>query len=258
VDDARGPLVAIVNATLARRFLGAEPAVGRRITLGIDTVGAAAGPSREIVGVSRDVKTGGLGDADLATPEIYVPHTQSPAWSLVFTIRLADDTAHSPAGIRDALRAIDPRLPLPSMLSMDERVGASVRTQRFRTMMMAAFAGLAGVLACLGVYAVRSGAVRARLREIGIRVALGATRGQVLTLLVGHAMWPVGLGLIAGTAGTLLSVRVITPWLFATRADDPVLLTAATIALGTAALVASWVPARRAAAVDPLITLRHE
>jgi predicted permease len=257
-DDARAPLVAIVNDTFKRRFLDGGTAVGRRVKLGIDTSTGVSGATWEIVGVIRDVKTGGLSDRDLATPEIYVPHTQSPIWPLLLAFRTAPAIGGPAPDIRTAVRSVDSELPLGAITSMDERIGASVRTQRFRTTVMATFAGLAALLANLGVYAVRSRSIRARRREIGVRVALGATHPQILRLLVGQALRLVGVGLAIGLAGALLSIRIVQQWLFATEATDPRLLTISTVLLGGTALVAGWLPARQAVAVDPLVSLRQE
>src|SRR5262249_22473279 len=155
-------------------------AVGRTIRIGSEGPGKPDLP-REVVGVVRDVKTGGLADGDLATPEIYVPEAQMPLPVLMLAIRTShgDPMALAP-DVRAAVRAIDPELPVSSVMTMDERIGASLRTQRFRTLIIAAFAVLAALLACLGVYAVRARAVAARVREMGIRVALGATGAQVV------------------------------------------------------------------------------
>ncbi len=139
-----------------------------------------------------------------------------------------------------------------------ERIGASVNTQRFRTTMMATFAVLAGLLASLGVYAVRSRAIRARRREIGVRAALGATRRQILALLVGQGLRLVLVGMAIGLAGAVWSTRIVRQWLFATEATDPALLVIAAGLLGGTALLAGWLPARQAAAIDPLVSLRHE
>jgi putative ABC transport system permease protein len=256
-DDARAPLVAIVNETFRRRFLGG-PAVGRRVKLGIDTSTGASGATWEIAGVIGDVKTGGLSDRDLATPEIYVPHTQSPIWPLFLAFRMAPANVGPSPDIRSAVRSVEPDFPLGAIVSMDERIGGSVRTQRFRTIVMAAFAALAALLANLGVYAVRARSIRARRREIGVRVALGATRRQILSLLIGQSLRLVIVGLSIGLAGALLSIRIVQQWLFATNATDPRLLLSATVLLGGTALVAGWLPARQAVAADPLVSLRHE
>jgi putative ABC transport system permease protein len=257
-DHARAPLVAVVNETFKRRFIGDRPAIGRRLTLGIATTEGVTGAAWEIIGVIGDVKTGGLADGDLATPEIYVPHTQSPMPSLFVTFRTDPAEGRPAPDLRRAVRSVDPSLPLGAVTSMDRLIGESVRTQRFRTTVMATFAGLAALLANLGVYAVRSRAIRARRREIGVRAALGATRRQILSLLLGQALRLVAAGMAIGAAGAVWSTRIVRQWLFATDATDPVLLAGAAVLLGGTALVAGWLPARRAAAIDPLISLRHE
>jgi putative ABC transport system permease protein len=257
-DDARAPLVAVVNETFKRRFIGDRPAIGRRLTLGIATTEGVTGAAWQIIGVIGDVKTGGLADGDLATPEIYVPHTQSPMPSLFVTFRTDPAEGRPAPDLRRAVRSVDPSLPLGAVTSMDKLIGESVRTQRFRTTVMATFAGLAALLANLGVYAVRSRAIRARRREIGVRAALGATRRQILSLLLGQALRLVAAGMAIGAAGAVWSTRIVRQWLFATDATDPVLLAGAAVLLGGTALVAGWLPARRAAAIDPLISLRHE
>jgi putative ABC transport system permease protein len=257
-DTARAPLVAMVNRTFARRFVGDGPAVGRRVTLGIDTADGRRDQIWTVVGVIANVKTGGLADDDLATPEIYVPHTQSPMPGLFVLVRSRTDGAAVAPALRSAIRGLDPDLPMSAITSLDEHLGASVRTQRFRTTMIAAFAVLAGVLATLGVYAVRARAVAARRREIGVRVALGATRGQVLGLLVGHGLRPVLAGLAIGIAAALMSTRLIQQWLFSTSATDPLVLAGVAIAIGAAGVIASWLPARRAASADPVAALRQD
>jgi putative ABC transport system permease protein len=258
-DTAQAPLVAIVNQTFVRRFIPDGAAVNRRLTLGIDTTAGLSNQAWTIVGVAGDVKTGSLADRDLATPEIYVPHTQSPMPALVLAARAAPGRmADAASALRAGLRSVDPDLPLSAIVSMDERLGRSVSTQRFRTSMIVLFAALAGVLANLGVYAVRARAVRARRREMGVRTALGATRGEILRLLVGQAIWPVAAGLLIGAGASRLTSRALRQWLFETDAADPIVLAASAAALGGAALVASWLPARRAAGADPLAVLRHE
>jgi len=279
-DDARSAPVAIVNQTFARRFLPGASAVsgatgqprasdsesrGRYLQLGID---GAAGPGArwEVVGVAGDVKTGGLGDAALATPEIYVLNRQSPMSTMFLAVRGSLATvALAKVGLEDlvpavraALRSVDPQLAISDVMTMDARIGASVATQQFQTAMIAAFGVLATIVACIGVYATRLQAVRARRREMGIRIALGATRRQVVNLVLGQTAVVVAAGLVVGIAGAVWLTRFIESWLFETRATDPVLFVAATALLGTAAFAAGLGPARRAARVDPLTTLRQE
>jgi len=252
-DDADHPFVAIVNETFVRRFLPGAAPVGRRMRLDIN------GPVVTVVGVIDNVKTYGLGDAAMATPEIYMPHAQQPISPMFVALKVTGETpAAFVPSLRSAMASVDPEVALGAVVSMGDRIGQSVTTERFRTALVSAFAALALLLACLGIYAVRSQAVLSRLREVGIRVALGATRGQVLALVLGQGARLVSIGLILGVGASLVAARAINQWLFATTIDDPAILGGAMLLLGGAALVASWVPARRAAATDPLITLGQE
>ena len=254
-DTATAPGVVMINETFARRFIGDQPAAGRTIV-----IGGATETRLQIVGVMRDVKTGGLGDAPLATPEMYVSHQQAPMPILVLAIKARDDAAATRLlpDVRAAIHAVDPELPVGNPGLMSDLIGTSLTLQRFQTSIVSAFAVLAGLLACIGVYAVRSQALHARQREVGIRMALGATPRDVLAMTVGQGLKLVACGLAIGLGAAVLLARVIEPWLFNTRAADPAMLAAATVALGTAGLLASWLPARRAAQLDPLTTLRAE
>jgi ABC-type antimicrobial peptide transport system permease subunit len=202
------------------------------------------------------VKTGGLADAPLATPEIYVPHEQSPVPAMYLVARAGHDGALAPA-IRQAVQQADPTLAVGRVIRMDDRVSSSVDTPRFRTVIIGAFALLAAILASLGVYAVRAQGVAGRRREIGIRVALGATRARVFRLIMLQGFQQVALGLAIGGVLARILARQVEPWLFATRTTDPSLVAVSLAALALAVLVASWGPAHRAASVDPLTTLRE-
>jgi ABC-type antimicrobial peptide transport system permease subunit len=195
----------------------------------------------------------------LATPEIYVPLAQSPMGSMLFAVRIADgDPAAIAPAIRDAVRRLDPELPVSGIQSMDARVGQSLRVRRFRTAILALFAGLAALLACTGVYAVRARAVAARRREIGIRMALGATRGRVMALAIGQGVRLTAIGVAIGAAAALPAARAVESWLFDTAPSDPAVLAGSALLLGGAAMLASWGPALRAARQDPLVVLRDE
>jgi putative ABC transport system permease protein len=250
-DTSSSPRVAIVNATFATRYIPDGRAIGRRIQMD--------GAFWEIVGVSRDVKTGGLADAPLATPEIYVSLSQSPAPTMFLAVRTeSDDPGRVAPAIRTAVQRADPLLPVGQVVTMTERVDSSVGTPRFRATMIGAFAILAGILASLGVYAVRAQAVAGRRRELGIRVALGATRASVFRLVMMQGFYQVAVGVLVGVALGALVMRQIEPWLFATRTTDPAIMLAAVALLTAAAFLASWGPSHRAASVDPLTTLRQE
>ncbi|HSC28556.1 MAG TPA: FtsX-like permease family protein, partial [Vicinamibacterales bacterium] len=257
-DHVRAPQVAIVNETFVKRFAGGRAAIGLRLQLGILGPGGAGEPW-EVVGVIRDVKTGSLGDADLATPEIYVPCAQSAMPSMFVAVRTAPGSEpRIVPELRAAVRAIDAELPIGTVTPMDQRVGGSVRRERFRTTMICAFAVLALLLSSIGVYAIRSQAVAARIREMGIRLALGASRRQLLRMVLSQGLRQVMTGLTAGLVAAVWFVRFVEPWLFATRATDVSIMAGAALLFGAAALVASWVPARRASAVDPVTLLRHD
>ena len=258
-DDQRSPLVAIVNNTFARRYIPDAAVVGRRLRVGSDATINGQPNSWEIVGLIADVKTGGLADADLATPEIYLPVAQSPISTLSVAVRATSDTPMAlSADVRAALRRVDPEIPPGTPMLMTDRIGTSVTGVRFRTGMVSAFAILAGLLACLGVYAVSAQAAEGRVREMGIRLALGARPGQVVGLILRQGLTLVAIGLLAGLIASLELVHFIQRWLFATQPGDPLVLSVAAAAHGASALGASWVPARRAGRVDPLTPLRSE
>jgi putative ABC transport system permease protein len=251
-DIARSAPVAMVNQTFLSRFLSGQPAVGRRLDLGDQQPNWL-----EIVGVLGDVKTGALRDAALATPEIYVPHAQRPMPAMFVAIR---SRSASPAGlargIREAVNRVDPDLPVSELVSMEERLGVSLQTTRFRTALISSFGIVAAMLAALGVYGARSRAVAARTREMGIRFALGASPGQVVRMVLMQGLRLAAVGMAIGLALSMWTARALEGWLFQTAKTDPLVMAVALIVLAAASLAASWLPARRAAAVDPNAVLR--
>ena len=259
-DRSSNQRVTVVNETFVRRFIGDGPAVGRRVVLGIGDDGkGGVTPSWEVVGVIHDVKTGGLADAELLTPEVYVPHRLSPVPTMAYAVRARSLEAPVPVNaIRDAVRNVDARVPLTAVMSMDAVIGDSVVLPRFRTWLVMGFAGVTLLVAAIGVYAVRVQAVTARRREVGIRLALGASRSQVMQLMVRQGLGPVLMGVAIGLIGARLSVGAIESWLFGVGTNEVGPLGLAAAILGGVALLASWIPARRAARVEPLDTLRQE
>ena len=241
----------IVNRELARRMFGRVDVVGERIRSWRDE-----NVYREVVGVVGDVRVSGAGD-DIQ-PVVYVPAAQN-TWS---TWAVALRTHGNPRDMLPALRAtvsaIDPELPVDQVQTMDDVFAASVAPRRFGALLLAGFAGIALVLALVGIYGVLSFEVAQRTREIGIRMALGSRRADVLRLVVGEASALVGVGIVAGVVVALLLGRFVAPLLYRTRAQDPATYATAAALLGLVALLAAWLPARRAAAGDPMLSMRSE
>jgi putative ABC transport system permease protein len=259
-DRADSAAVAIVNETFARHYWpGASPIGGRMRLDDGDKVPRVV----EIVGVTGDVKHFGLERE--ATLEVYVPMSQVPDPT---TIWLANnmywvvETAGAPLAAANAVRreiaAVDAGVPASFVRSMDQWIDASIAPRRFNLLLVAAFAMSALLLAVVGVYAVSASAVATRTREIGIRSALGASKAEVIRMVLWSGLVPVLLGLVAGTMAAALSGRAIAGLLFGVSPQDPTSLAIVALTLTTAALVATYVPARRAGRVDPVVALRAE
>ncbi len=249
-DRQGAPQVAIVNQTLARQaWPGADP-VGRRLAY----TGDENGPDWvEVVGVVGDVRLGNL-DAEVR-PAFYVPMEQSRVPREDLSVALVARTAGDPAGLAPALRSavheVNPRLPVYDVATFDEIRSFSTATERFNRLMLTALGVIGLLLAVVGIYGVIAWFVSQRTQEIGLRMALGATQGRVLGMVTWQAFRPVLVGLALGVVGALAATRVLSGLLFGVTATDPLTFAGVLAVLATAALVASWVPARRAAQVDP-------
>jgi putative ABC transport system permease protein len=209
-----------------------------------------------IVGVVGNVRHFGL-DSELRR-EIYRPYSQAVWPVMTITVKTATDPLAVAAPVRAALRRIDPEQPVTHVRTMEQVIYNSVGSRRFPMLLFATFAVVALLLAIVGVYGVVSYLVSQRTKEIGIRVALGARRGSVIRLVVGRSLIPIGAGIAIGIGGAFASSQLLQTMLFDVKPNDPVVLFAICSLLLVAAVVASWVPARRAASVDPLTVLRHE
>jgi putative ABC transport system permease protein len=263
-DAAGAPPVVVVNEDLVRRYWpGARPAdvLGRRIKLG--DAADQTEPWLTVVGVAADVKHAGL--ASETRPELYVPFAQYPEWALrvagrgmAFVVRSAADPATVVRGVRQEVAALDPTLPLSNVRPLDELVADSVAEPRFRTVLLAAFALLAVALAAVGVYGVISYAVAQRTRELGVRMALGAGRGQLLRLVLGEGLGLAAWGVAAGVLAALAATRAMRGLLYATSPTDPLTFAAVSLLVLAVAAAAAYLPARRAARVDPMVALRAE
>jgi predicted permease len=253
------PVVVVTQAFVNKYFPGENP-IGKHITLGMahDTAGAntTVDARGEIVGIVADVRQRRLNET--APPAVYVGWGTLPINDISFIMRTSNESQTIGAAIRERVRAVDPDMPIYDLRTMDDVVSDSVSQPRFYMMLLSAFAGLALLLAALGIYGVISYSVSQRTRELGIRIALGATRERVVRLVLGQgvALTVVGVGL--GLVGAYWLVSLLTSLLFDVGPTDGVTFAAvASVLIGVASL-ASYVPARRAARVDPVIAMRAD
>jgi putative ABC transport system permease protein len=250
-DQAESPDVIIISETMARRYWPGEDPVGKHIL-----TGNSNSDRREIVGVVGDVKHFGI-DAD-ARPTMYFPHAQALARLMTVTVRTTADPASLAATARSQVWSIDKELSVSNISNMEEIVSTSIAQPRLVMLLLGAFAALALILAAVGIYSVIAYAVTQRTREIGIRMALGAQAADVLKLIVGQGMLLTVAGVAVGLAGAFALTRFMQSFLYEVDAIDPVTFAVISVLLVSVALLASYIPARRAAKVDPMIALRHE
>jgi putative ABC transport system permease protein len=251
-DDEHGEPVIVVNRAMAAKFWPGQDAIGQRITFG----NPAQARWMTVVGVVGDVRDAKLDRAPEA--EAYRPQFQEPASDATLVVRTTGRPQALVAPIRQAVQQIDRDLPLDKVQTYEQLVADSLAQNRVKTVLIAIFAGLALVLAAGGIYGVVSYSVSQRVHEIGIRIALGAARPEVLRLILGQGMLLVGLGLVLGLAFSWLSGRLLATQLFEVGVNDPLTYLAVPLLLAAVALAANWLPARRATRVDPLEALRSE
>ena len=251
-DETDGAPVMIVSRLFARRMFNTDDVIGRRVRSWRDE-----NLYREIVGVVDDVRIFSAGDSLGAM--VYVPHAQNPWWGLMsLVMRTAVSDAGMVPAVRQAVQSVDPALAPSDLRWMDDVLRDSRAPQRVGTFLMLVFAALALVLAVVGIYGVLSYLVANRSREIGIRMALGASRSGVVGMVLREALLLVVLGTAVGLAAALLLTRSVSSLLFEVPAVDLMVFTGVPVLLALVALAASWAPARRASKVDPLIAIRNE
>jgi hypothetical protein len=255
-DDIHADAVAIVSESVAREVWPHQDPLGNRITL------ADKEPpgGMRVVGVVKDVRQNA--ETVGRRRAVYQSYLQRAPWpyppELTFAVRAAADADVITTGMRTALHEAAPDRPAISIATMDEVMDERVAARRFETRILAAFSGIAILLACVGVYGVMASSVQSRTREIGIRIALGATSANVLQRVFGRALFLTAAGVITGIGAALAVTRVLASLLFEVRPTDQATLAAVSAVVALVALLAGFIPAVEATRVDPVAVLRHE
>lgn len=252
-DSASTPPVALISETLARRFFPHQNPIGRHLVFGFppDTH-----VSREVVGVVADIHD--LSLAKAPGPMMYVPFAQAPLWGGEVVVRSGLNPAAVAAAIRSQTRAIDRNLPVTQVESLPFALHASLAWPRFRTLLVGGFGGMALLLAAIGIYGVVSFSISRRAREIGVRIAMGASPGNIRRLVLRESAWLAALGLAVGIPAALALTHLFSALLFGIPPDDPLTFASVALLLVLVTLAAAFLPARRAARTDPVRVLRGE
>jgi putative ABC transport system permease protein len=250
-DNLESVKVAFINEKLAQRLWPGESAIGKRMHVWRDEKFF-----REVVGVVGNTKRSLDEEAGNQT---YVPYAQDPTWGgMTFVVRTAGEPTAFAGPVRDALRTVDKTLPTYNLKTMDDVIATAAAPRRLPTLLLAAFAGVAMLLAMLGIYGVTSYYVTQRTHEIGVRMALGARMSQILRLVVKQGMGLVIVGVVIGAVGSWFATRLMASLLFGVSATDSVTFIGVAVLLMIVAFLACYIPARRATKVDPMVALRYE
>jgi putative ABC transport system permease protein len=256
-DDREGTSrVVVINESAARQYFPGEDPLGKSIALGWGKGPGKPKAGGEVVGIVGDVKDAGLSEPN--PPEIYLPLRQWPVSSMSVVVQTVTPPTSLVDAVRSEVYSVDPNLPVSNVRTLDQIVAKSISQPRFYTTLLGIFAGVALALAAIGIFGVLSYAVAQRTREIGIRVALGARERSVVNLVVGQAMALVMAGVAVGTLAALVLSQTMTKMLFHVTPTDPVTFGGVALVLIVVALVASYMPARKATHVDPIVALRTE
>ena len=256
-DREQGPAVAVINSVFAKTYFPNQSPLGQHIQLGATP--DASIPWMEVIGVVADTKQSLSSES---ATEMYVPYPQAdkvlPVSAMSLVVRTAGDPLAQTSAVRAIAHALDANQPLTNIRTMEQNIARSVAEPRFRTVLLAIFAGLALALAAVGIFGVMAYSVAQRTRELGVRMALGATRGRVLQLVVGHGLRLTLIGVTIGIAASLAVTRYLSSMLFNVPPHDPMTLAALAAGLVVVSLGACYLPARRATLINPISALREE
>ncbi|MGH9523240.1 MAG: FtsX-like permease family protein [Terriglobales bacterium] len=254
-DQRSSTKVVIINQSFANKYFPNEDPVGKHIKPGANDEPGET-PWREIVGIVGDIRSRSLGTP--ASAAYYVPLSQMVFGEPTVLVRTIGNPSTALNGVRDVLRQMDPEVPLYDVRTYDDYIALSVGREKFQTILLGIFAGLALLLTAVGLYGVIAYSVVQRTQEIGIRMALGASAHSVLVMVLKYAAFLAGTGIAAGLVGSIVLTRFMSSMLFGIAAHDPLTIAAVCVVLAAVALLASYIPARRATKVDPMVALRYE
>jgi predicted permease len=256
-DDASSTQVMIVNQAFAQKYFPGEHVLGKKLKPGAGNGKPEGPPWREIVGVVGNIRLS-MTQRELE-PAMYAPASQLDTWCCMYSVvRSTIDPISLEQSIRQTVASMDSDLPVTNVRTMRELMSAGLAQPRFTMVLLGTFAGLAITLTIVGLYGVMAYSVARRTREIGVRMALGAQRGVVLTMVLRDAAVLLASGIVVGIVAVLASASVLQSMLYGTGSRDPMVLALVCLGVAFAGLVAAYVPAFRAARVDPMVALRYE
>jgi putative ABC transport system permease protein len=264
-DTRKAPQVIIVNDTFAKKYFAKQDPIGRQILVGKDLGPDFADAPRQVVGIVTNVREGGL-DQDFK-PVMYVPTQQGPEGMsrlanqilpMTWAVRTAGDPFALTEAVRREIQAVDGQMPVAKFKSMEQLVRVNTARQNFNMMLLTIFAAIALLLAAIGLYGLMAYSVEQRKQEIGIRLALGAAQGDVTSMIVRQGMLLAGAGVIVGLGAAYGLTRLLASLLYGVKPYDPLTFGGVAVILSLVALLASYIPARRAMRIDPVIALRYQ